>query len=45
MSMSCGWIDGLPVGLMITGRIFNERLLYRVAAAVERCIGGEGVNG
>jgi amidase len=35
MSMPCGWIDGLPVGLMMTGRRFDERLLYRAASALE----------
>ena len=35
MSMPCGWIDGLPVGLMLTGRRFEERLLYRAASALE----------
>ena len=45
ISIPCGWIDGLPVGLMITGRFFNERLLYRVAAAVERRLRADGVTG
>ena len=35
LSMPCGWIDGLPIGLMLTGRRFDERLLYRGAAALE----------
>ena len=35
MSMPCGWIDGLPVGLMLTGRRFDERLLYRAASSLE----------
>jgi amidase len=35
MSMPCGWIDGLPVGLMLTGRRFDERLMYRAASALE----------
>jgi amidase len=35
LSMPCGWIDGLPIGLMLTGRRFDERLLYRAAAALE----------
>jgi amidase len=43
MSMPCGWIDGLPVGLMLTGRAFDERLLYRAAAALERELAREGV--
>jgi amidase len=45
ISIPCGWIDGLPVGLMITGQFFAERLLYRVAAAIERRLAAEGVTG
>lgn len=43
MSMPCGWIDGLPVGLMLTGRRFDERLLYRAAAALELHLAREGI--
>jgi amidase len=35
LSLPCGWLDGLPVGLMLTGRHGSERLLYRAAAALE----------
>jgi amidase len=45
MSMPCGWIDGLPVGLMLTGRRFNERLLYRAASALELHMAREGITG
>jgi amidase len=45
MSMPCGWIDGLPVGLMLTGRNFDERLLYRAASALEAHLAREGVTG
>ena len=43
MSMNCGWIDGLPIGLMLTGRRFDERLLYRAASALELHLSREGV--
>jgi amidase len=43
INIPCGWVDGLPVGLMLTGRFFNERLLYRIAAAIERRLAAEGV--
>ncbi len=43
MSMPCGWIDGLPVGLMLTGRRFDERLLYRAASALEDQLKREGI--
>ena len=45
MSMPCGWIDGLPVGLMLTGRNFDERLLYRAASALEGQLAREGITG
>ena len=45
MSMPCGWIDGLPVGLMLTGRRFNERLLYCAASALELHMAREGITG
>jgi len=45
MSMPCGWIDGLPVGLMMTGRRFDERLLYRAAASLELHLTREGITG
>ena len=45
MSMPCGWIDGLPVGLMLTGRRFDERLLYRAASALEPHLAREGITG
>ena len=43
MSLPCGWIDGLPVGLMLTGRNFDERLLYRAASALETHLARQGV--
>jgi amidase len=45
MSMNCGWIDGLPIGLMLTGRRFDERLLYRAASALELQLAREGTTG
>lgn len=35
ISLPCGMIDGLPVGLMLTGRQFEDSLLIRAAAAFE----------
>jgi amidase len=45
MSLPCGWIDGLPIGLMLTGRRFDERLLYRAAASLELHLAREGITG
>jgi amidase len=35
MSLPCGLADGLPVGLMLTGRQYDEATIYRAAAAFE----------
>jgi amidase len=36
MSIPCGMIDGLPAGLMLTGRHFDEPTIYRAADAFEQ---------
>ena len=36
ISIPCGEVDGLPVGLMLISRHFNEQALLRVADAFER---------
>ena len=36
LSVPCGFSDGLPVGLMLVGRHFDEATLYRAAHAYER---------
>ena len=36
MSMPCGMIDGLPVGLMLVGRHYDEGTVYRAALAFEQ---------
>jgi amidase len=36
MSLPCGMIDGLPVGLMLVGRHFAEATIYRAAHAFEK---------
>lgn len=38
ISVPCGTVDGLPVGLMLVGRPFEEETLLRGAAAVERAV-------
>jgi Asp-tRNA(Asn)/Glu-tRNA(Gln) amidotransferase A subunit family amidase len=35
ISVPCGFVDGLPVGLMLTGRPFDEETVLRAAAAYE----------
>ena len=36
ISVPCGDSDGMPIGLQIVGRPFDETLLLRVAAAIEK---------
>ena len=35
MSIPCGLVGGLPVGLMLTGKMYDEGTIYRAAAAFE----------
>jgi amidase len=35
MSLPCGMVDGLPVGMMLVGRSFAEETIYQAAAAFE----------
>ncbi|SCM76359.1 Amidase [uncultured Pleomorphomonas sp.] len=35
MSVPCGLVDGLPVGMMLIGRHFGEASIYRAAGAFE----------
>jgi aspartyl-tRNA(Asn)/glutamyl-tRNA(Gln) amidotransferase subunit A len=36
ISVPCGFADGLPVGVQLTGRAWDEATLFRAAAAYER---------
>ncbi|MBV9757955.1 MAG: amidase, partial [Alphaproteobacteria bacterium] len=35
ISLPCGQVDGLPVGLMLVGKLFDEETIYRASAAFE----------
>lgn len=36
MSVPCGLVDGLPVGMMLVGKHFDEATIYRAAYAFEQ---------
>jgi amidase len=36
MSLPCGMVDGLPIGLMLVGKHFDEPTIYRAAYAFEQ---------
>jgi amidase len=36
MSVPCGKVDGLPVGMMLVAKAFDEEVIYRAAAVFER---------
>jgi aspartyl-tRNA(Asn)/glutamyl-tRNA(Gln) amidotransferase subunit A len=35
LSLPTGFVDGLPIGLQIAGRAFDEAMLFRIGAAFE----------
>ena len=35
MSVPCGMVGGLPVGMMLVGKMYDEETIYRAAAAFE----------
>jgi aspartyl-tRNA(Asn)/glutamyl-tRNA(Gln) amidotransferase subunit A len=43
MSINCGTVDSLPVGLQVFGRPFDEEMLVRVAHAYQRLSAGSKV--
>jgi amidase len=36
MSIPCGMTDGLPIGLMLIGKYYDEPVIYQAAAAFEK---------
>jgi len=39
ISIPCGFSDGLPLGMMLVGRHYDEMTLYRAAHAFEQSAG------
>lgn len=38
MTLPCGMVDGLPIGLMLVGKHFDEATIYRAAYAFEQAV-------
>ena len=43
MSLPCGMVDGLPVGMMLVAKAFDEETIYRAAAAFEKGVDWKGL--
>jgi amidase len=45
MSLPCGLVGGLPVGMMLVAKAFDEETIYRAAAAFERGVDWKTLTG
>jgi amidase len=45
MSPPCGLVDGLPVGMMLVAKAFDEETIYRAATAFERGVDRKTIKG
>jgi amidase len=36
MTLPCGFVDGLPIGVMLIGKHYDEATIYRAAYAFEQ---------
>ena len=45
MSVPCGMVDSLPVGMMLVGKPYAETTIYRAAAAFERGVDWKTIKG
>jgi amidase len=45
MSLPCGMVDGLPVGMMLVANAFDEETIYRAAAAFEKGVDWNTIRG
>ena len=43
LSLPCGFVDGLPMGLQLIGPQFSENTLFRIGHALEQAIGFDPV--
>ncbi len=45
MSLPCGTVDGLPVGMMLVGKLYDEPTIYKAAHAFEQGVDWRGIKG
>jgi amidase len=45
MSLPCGMVDGLPVGMMLVAKAFDEETIFHAAAAFERGVDWKTLKG
>jgi len=45
MSIPCGMVDGLPVGAMLIGKLYDESMVYRAASAFEKGVDWKTIKG
>jgi amidase len=43
MSLPCGMVEGLPVGMMLVAKALDEETIYRAAAAFENGVDWKGL--
>ena len=43
MSLPCGMVDGLPAGMMLVAKLYDEETIYRAAGAFERGVDWTGL--
>jgi amidase len=43
MSVPCGMVDGLPVGMMLVAKAFDEETIYRAAVSFENGVDWKGL--
>ena len=45
LSVPCGHVDGMPVGMMLVGNYYDEPMIYRVAYAFEQAVDWHRISG
>ena len=45
LSVPCGRVNGMPVGMMLVGNYYDEPMIYRVAYAFEQAVDWRKISG